>query len=152
MNKSEAKAWCSARGWKPFAFQREVWAAMAAGESGLLHATTGSGKTYAVWLAAAGLTTVALRITAVTPTAGTPPRPVTWTSTTPFGPTWAFGAPLPTRLLHGCLEPVPCEGQHRPEPVRRAHQDQLGVLAERFLEQRVPASVLDDEHDRVHLR
>src|SRR5437764_10685917 len=33
------------RGWQPFAFQREVWAAMAAGRSGLLHATTGSGKT-----------------------------------------------------------------------------------------------------------
>ena len=40
------------RGWRPFAFQREVWAAMAAGESGLLHATTGSGKTLAVWLGA----------------------------------------------------------------------------------------------------
>ncbi len=36
----------------PFAFQREVWAAMAAGRSGLLHATTGSGKTYAVWMGA----------------------------------------------------------------------------------------------------
>jgi ATP-dependent helicase Lhr and Lhr-like helicase len=40
------------RGWRPFAFQRDVWAAMAAGESGLLHATTGSGKTLAVWLGA----------------------------------------------------------------------------------------------------
>ena len=39
-------------GWQPFAFQREVWAAMAAGRSGLLHATTGSGKTYAVWFGA----------------------------------------------------------------------------------------------------
>lgn len=45
-------AWFAARGWKPFAFQREVWAAMAAGESGLLHATTGAGKTYAVWFGA----------------------------------------------------------------------------------------------------
>jgi ATP-dependent Lhr-like helicase len=44
--------WFAARGWKPFAFQREVWAAMAAGESGLLHATTGAGKTYAVWFGA----------------------------------------------------------------------------------------------------
>jgi len=42
----------ASRGWQPFAFQREVWAAMAAGESGLLHATTGAGKTYAVWLGA----------------------------------------------------------------------------------------------------
>ena len=47
-----ASAWLATRGWKPFAFQREVWAAMAAGESGLLHATTGAGKTYAVWLGA----------------------------------------------------------------------------------------------------
>ncbi len=45
-------AWFKARGWKPFAFQRDVWAAMRAGESGLLHATTGSGKTYAVWMGA----------------------------------------------------------------------------------------------------
>ena len=42
----------AARGWQPHAFQREVWAAMDAGRSGLLHATTGSGKTYAVWLGA----------------------------------------------------------------------------------------------------
>ncbi|MBL0730066.1 ligase-associated DNA damage response DEXH box helicase [Piscinibacter sp. HJYY11] len=45
-------AWMSARGWVPFDFQREVWGAVAAGESGLLHATTGAGKTYAVWLGA----------------------------------------------------------------------------------------------------
>ena len=43
-------AWLAARGWRPFPFQREVWAALAQGRSGLLHATTGSGKTYAVWL------------------------------------------------------------------------------------------------------
>lgn len=47
-----AQAWFAARGWQPFEFQRAVWAAMAAGRSGLLHATTGSGKTYAVWLGA----------------------------------------------------------------------------------------------------
>jgi len=45
-------AWFAARGWRPHAFQTEVWQAMAAGDSGLLHATTGSGKTYAVWLGA----------------------------------------------------------------------------------------------------
>ena len=49
-----ADAWFAARGWTPFPFQREVWAAMAAGRSGLLHATTGSGKTYAVWFGALG--------------------------------------------------------------------------------------------------
>jgi ATP-dependent Lhr-like helicase len=45
-------AWFAARGWKVFPFQRAVWKAALAGESGLLHANTGSGKTYAVWLAA----------------------------------------------------------------------------------------------------
>ena len=52
MNFMNAESWFAARGWAPFEFQREVWSAMAAGESGLLHATTGSGKTYAVWLGA----------------------------------------------------------------------------------------------------
>lgn len=45
-------AWFATRGWKPFPFQREVWKAMAEGRSGLLHATTGAGKTYAVWMGA----------------------------------------------------------------------------------------------------
>jgi ATP-dependent Lhr-like helicase len=49
---SPGDAWFGARGWQAFAFQREVWAVMAAGQSGLLHATTGSGKTYAVWFGA----------------------------------------------------------------------------------------------------
>ena len=44
--------WFAARGWKPFKFQREVWKAIAGGKSGMLHATTGAGKTYAVWLGA----------------------------------------------------------------------------------------------------
>ncbi len=47
-----ASAWFAARGWQPFPFQQAVWTAMQAGESGLLHATTGSGKTYAVWMGA----------------------------------------------------------------------------------------------------
>ena len=47
-----ADAWFKQHGWKAFAFQREVWQVVAQGKSGLLHATTGSGKTYAVWLAA----------------------------------------------------------------------------------------------------
>jgi len=49
---SPAIEWFEARKWKPFKFQRVVWKAIAAGESGLLHATTGAGKTYAVWLGA----------------------------------------------------------------------------------------------------
>ncbi|MES2932415.1 MAG: ligase-associated DNA damage response DEXH box helicase [Pseudomonadota bacterium] len=46
------EAWFASRGWKIFPFQRAVWRAALQGQSGLLHATTGSGKTYAVWLAA----------------------------------------------------------------------------------------------------
>ena len=68
-----AEAWFAQRGWKPFAFQRDVWAAMADGRSGLLHASTGSGKTYAVWWGAL------LRGLALTPTrTGTPPLGVLW--------------------------------------------------------------------------
>jgi ATP-dependent Lhr-like helicase len=47
-----APGWFAERRWQPFPFQREVWAAMRGGRSGLLHATTGSGKTYAVWFGA----------------------------------------------------------------------------------------------------
>ncbi|TWC23837.1 MULTISPECIES: ligase-associated DNA damage response DEXH box helicase [unclassified Pseudomonas] len=47
-----ASQWFSARNWKPFAFQKQVWTAVKRGESGLLHASTGAGKTYAVWFAA----------------------------------------------------------------------------------------------------
>ena len=42
--------WFAARGWTPHAFQREAWARFAAGESGLVHVPTGSGKTYAAYL------------------------------------------------------------------------------------------------------
>ncbi|MDB5915430.1 MAG: lhr [Ramlibacter sp.] len=42
--------WLAERGWTAFPFQQEVWQAIAEGRSGMLHATTGSGKTYAVWL------------------------------------------------------------------------------------------------------
>jgi ATP-dependent Lhr-like helicase len=37
------------RGWKPAAFQRRVWEAYLRGESGLIHAPTGTGKTLAAW-------------------------------------------------------------------------------------------------------
>lgn len=45
-------AWLAGRGWTPAPFQIEMWQAVAEGRSGLLHAGTGSGKTYAVWLGA----------------------------------------------------------------------------------------------------
>ncbi len=44
------RAWFASRGWSPFAFQEEVWTAYLNGESGLIHAATGTGKTYAAWL------------------------------------------------------------------------------------------------------
>ncbi len=50
--KRELERWFAQRGWKPFKFQKDMWKAIANGESGLLHATTGAGKTYAVWLGA----------------------------------------------------------------------------------------------------
>ena len=52
MKHADLLAWFAGRGWKPFAFQREVWKAIGEGRSGMLHATTGAGKTYAVWLGA----------------------------------------------------------------------------------------------------
>lgn len=45
----EMEGWFRSRGWSPFDFQREVWAAYLSGESGLIHAATGTGKTLAAW-------------------------------------------------------------------------------------------------------
>ncbi len=42
--------WFASNGWAPFAFQREAMAAYASGDSGLVHAATGTGKTLSVWL------------------------------------------------------------------------------------------------------
>ncbi|MGH6646929.1 ligase-associated DNA damage response DEXH box helicase [Aquabacterium sp.] len=70
-----AQAWLADKGWSPFPFQTAVWQAMAAGESGLLHATTGAGKTYAVWLGALQ----ALADVGPAPgTRGAPPLSVLW--------------------------------------------------------------------------
>jgi ATP-dependent Lhr-like helicase len=44
-----AERWFESHGWKPFEFQREVWRAYLDGESGLVHAATGTGKTLAAW-------------------------------------------------------------------------------------------------------
>jgi ATP-dependent Lhr-like helicase len=48
---ARVEAWFAERGWSPFAFQREVWDSYLTGESGLIHAGTGTGKTYAIWMA-----------------------------------------------------------------------------------------------------
>lgn len=49
--RNPAERWFRSRGWSAFSFQREVWDAYLAGESGLIHAATGTGKTYAAWWA-----------------------------------------------------------------------------------------------------
>ncbi|MFL6629114.1 MAG: ligase-associated DNA damage response DEXH box helicase [Vitreoscilla sp.] len=81
------EAWLAARGWQPFAFQRRVWAAMAEGRSGLLHANTGTGKTLAAWLGALQ----ALRVEA--------PRPASARSRTPLAPPLAVLWLTPMRAL-----------------------------------------------------
>lgn len=42
--------WFRGHGWIPFEFQEEVWRTYLAGESVLIHAATGTGKTYAAWV------------------------------------------------------------------------------------------------------
>jgi ATP-dependent helicase Lhr and Lhr-like helicase len=46
------RAWFARQRWEPFEFQKEVWQAYLNGESGLIHAATGTGKTYATWMGA----------------------------------------------------------------------------------------------------
>ncbi|MGF1483376.1 MAG: ligase-associated DNA damage response DEXH box helicase [Opitutales bacterium] len=41
--------WFTGQGWKPFTFQKQTWKAFRDGESGLIHAPTGLGKTLAAW-------------------------------------------------------------------------------------------------------
>jgi ATP-dependent Lhr-like helicase len=64
--------WFAARSWKPFKFQREVWKAIGEDRSGLLHATTGAGKTYAVWFGALQA------LAPETPPKKSPPLTVLW--------------------------------------------------------------------------
>jgi len=41
--------WFKLKNWSPHQFQQETWMALMAGQSGLLNAPTGYGKTYALW-------------------------------------------------------------------------------------------------------
>ena len=50
--RSRIDAWFEERGWTPFPYQEHVWEAYRRGESGLVNAPTGTGKTLAVWFAA----------------------------------------------------------------------------------------------------
>jgi ATP-dependent Lhr-like helicase len=55
LNKKElfhiAEDYFQQQGWTAFPFQRNTWDAFLAGKHGLLNAPTGSGKTYALWVA-----------------------------------------------------------------------------------------------------
>ena len=42
--------WFAGRKWKVFPFQKQAWKSFLIGQSGLIHATTGTGKTLAAWL------------------------------------------------------------------------------------------------------
>lgn len=45
-----ATAWFASRSWTPFPFQQETWRAYISGQSGLIHAPTGVGKSLAAWM------------------------------------------------------------------------------------------------------
>lgn len=49
--KTAVNGWFSNKNWQIFDFQKNVWDAYQRGESGLIHAATGAGKTLAAWLA-----------------------------------------------------------------------------------------------------
>jgi ATP-dependent Lhr-like helicase len=51
-SKRALRAWFQERGWTPYPFQEQAWAAFSRGESGLLHVPTGAGKTYAAYIGA----------------------------------------------------------------------------------------------------
>ncbi|WP_430905366.1 DEAD/DEAH box helicase, partial [Maribacter flavus] len=44
-----ANSWFTKQDWKPFPLQKDTWKAFLQGKNGLLNASTGSGKTYALW-------------------------------------------------------------------------------------------------------
>jgi ATP-dependent Lhr-like helicase len=44
------RGWFAEKGWTPYPFQEEAWAAYTRGESGLVHVPTGAGKTYAAYI------------------------------------------------------------------------------------------------------
>ena len=44
--------WMKSKDRRPFPFQRKVWKSIVAGENGILHSPTGTGKTLAIWLGA----------------------------------------------------------------------------------------------------
>jgi len=46
---SRLRGWFAAKGWTPWPFQEQAWAAALAGQSGLIQVATGAGKTFAAY-------------------------------------------------------------------------------------------------------
>ena len=46
---NSVEQWFKSQNWEVQAFQKQCWKAYSQGKSGMLHAPTGSGKTYAIW-------------------------------------------------------------------------------------------------------
>ncbi|MFZ9092746.1 MAG: DEAD/DEAH box helicase, partial [Planctomycetaceae bacterium] len=47
---ARVKAWFKSQGWSVFRYQQRTWNLYLQGNSGLVHSTTGTGKTLAVWM------------------------------------------------------------------------------------------------------
>ena len=47
-----AEQWFTSNGWKVFPFQQQAWEAYLDGQSGIINAPTGSGKTYSLMIPA----------------------------------------------------------------------------------------------------
>ncbi len=50
MGLAGVEEWFEGRGWTPLPYQREVWSLIGEGRSGLVHSSTGTGKTLALWM------------------------------------------------------------------------------------------------------
>jgi ATP-dependent Lhr-like helicase len=105
-----ARQWFAAKGWKPFAFQKAVWTAVKEGNSGLLHASTGAGKTYALWFAA--LNRFAITRPPATGKRKPPAEPMTVLWITPMRALAADTARLGS-AAGGVANPVECRPAHR---------------------------------------
>ena len=125
-----AAGWFAQRGWQPFAFQCEVWAAMAEGRSGLLHATTGAGKTYAVALGALGRAAVlgVARQAGGAASASAPPSPAPSSAPAPAAP--AAPTQPPKRRKTPSAPPAPPLGVLWLTPMRALAADTQRALAQ----------------------
>ncbi|MEY3175251.1 MAG: hypothetical protein RLZZ436_3165 [Planctomycetota bacterium] len=123
---AQVSAWFSEREWGVFPFQKQAWQAWLDGYSGLIHATTGTGKTLAAWL---GPVAQALAESERDPAATAPgPLRVLWI--TPL-------RALALDTLHSLQEPLPglglnwtveCRTGDTPAAERRRQQQRLPTV------------------------